>query len=56
MLFFQDMQKERDWYIVGKLVGNYNCNGTCNNNIIENMTTSANANIGEIEAGLTVTQ
>ncbi len=46
----------KDKYIVGKLVGNYNCNGTCNNNIIENMTTSANANIGEIEAGLTVTQ
>ena len=46
----------KDKYIIGKLVGNYNCNGTCNNNTITNMTTSATANIGEIEAGKTVTQ
>lgn len=46
----------KDKYIIGKVVGNYNCNGTCNNNTITNMTTSATANIGEIEAGKTVTQ
>ena len=46
----------KDKYIVGKVVGNYNANGTCNNNTITGMTTSATANIGEIEAGLTVTQ
>jgi hypothetical protein len=43
-------------YIIGKLVGNYNCNGTCNNNSIDNMTTSAAKNIGKIEDGMTVTQ
>ena len=46
----------KDKYIVGMVVGNWNCNGTCNNNTITGMTTSATANIGEIEAGLTVTQ
>ena len=46
----------KDKYIIGKLVGNYNCDGTCNNNTITNMTTSATGNIGEIEAGKTVTQ
>lgn len=46
----------KDKYIIGKVVGNYNCNGTCNNNTITGMTTSATANIGEIEAGKTVTQ
>lgn len=43
-------------YIIGKLVGNYNCNGTCNNNTVTNMTTSATANIGKIESGMTVMQ
>ena len=43
-------------YIIGKVVGNYNCNGTCNNNTITNMTTADIANIGEIESGKTVTQ
>ena len=43
-------------YIIGKVVGNYNCDGTCNNNTITNMTTSATANIGKIESGKTVTQ
>ena len=43
-------------YIIGKVVGNYNCNGTCNNNTITNMTTSGTANIGQIESGKTVTQ
>ncbi|MBR2043705.1 MAG: SipW-dependent-type signal peptide-containing protein [Clostridia bacterium] len=43
-------------YVIGKLVGNYNCDGTCNNNTITNMTTSATDNIGKIEAGKTVTQ
>ena len=43
-------------YVIGKVVGNYNCNGTCNNNTITNMTTSATENIGKIESGKTVTQ
>lgn len=42
-------------YILGKVVGNFNCNGTCGNNTITNMTTSATANIGKVEAGKTVT-
>ena len=42
-------------YVIGKVVGNYNCNGTCNNNTITNMTTSATENIGKIESGKTVT-
>ena len=46
----------KDKYIVGQVVGNYNCDGTCNNNTITNMTTSATAAIGEIEEGKTVTQ
>jgi hypothetical protein len=41
-------------YIAGRIVGNYNCNGTCENNVVENMTTIATANIGEIEAGMVV--
>lgn len=40
--------------IIGKLVGNFNCNGICKDNLIENMTTSAIANIGKIEAGMVV--
>ena len=43
-------------YIIGKIVGNYNCNGTCNNNTVTNMSTSVSVNIGKIEAGKTVTQ
>ena len=43
-------------YIIGKVVGNYNCNGTCNNNTITDMTTSATENIGKIESGKNVTQ
>ena len=46
----------KNTYIIGKVVGNYNCNGTCNNNTITNMRTSATANIGKIESGKTVTQ
>ncbi len=46
----------KDKYVIGKVVGNYNCNGTCNNNTITNMTTSATANIGEIEDNKTVTE
>lgn len=43
-------------YIIGKVVGNYNANGTCQDNTITNMTTSATSNIGEIEAGKTVVE
>jgi hypothetical protein len=43
-------------YIIGQVVGNYNCDGTCNNNTITGMTTSATEAIGKIEAGKTVTQ
>ena len=43
-------------YVIGKVVGNYNCNGTCNNNTVTGMTTSATENIGKIEASMTVTQ
>ncbi len=46
----------KDKYVIGKVVGNYNCNGTCNNNTITNMTTSSTQNIGEIEAGKVVNQ
>ena len=41
----------KDKYIVGKIVGNYNANGTCENNTIVNMTTAAKADIGELESG-----
>ena len=43
-------------YIIGKVVGNYNCNGTCKNNTITNMNTSETKNIGQIENGMRVTQ
>ena len=43
-------------YIIGKIVGNYNANGTCKDNTVTNMTTTATDNIGEIEAGKTVVQ
>ena len=43
-------------YIAGKVVGNFNCNGTCQGNTITNMTTIATANIGRIEVSYTVQQ
>jgi len=46
----------KDKYVVGQVVGNYNCDGICNNNTVTGMTTSAASAIGEIEAGKTVTQ
>ena len=46
----------KDKYIVGKVVGNFNCNGSCVGNTITNMTTVATENIGQIEAGYTVQQ
>ena len=42
-------------YIAGKVVGNYNCNGSCSNNMVANMTTEATSLIGKIEAGKIVT-
>lgn len=41
-------------YIIGTIVGNFNCNGSCLNNTVVNMDTDAIANIGEIEAGWNV--
>ncbi len=46
----------KDTYIVGKIVGNYNCNGDCNNNVVENIETSATEMIGKIESGCIVNQ
>jgi len=46
----------KNTYIVGNVVGYYNCNGICNNNAITSMTTSATGNIGQTGAGKTVTQ
>ena len=43
-------------YVIGKVVGNYNCDGTCDNNTVTEMNTTATENIGKIEAGKTVTQ
>ena len=43
-------------FILGKVVGNYNCNGTCADNVINNMTTTATALIGKIEAGNVVNE
>ena len=43
-------------YIIGKVVGNYNCKGTCNTNTITDMTTSATENIGKKENGMSVTE
>ena len=43
-------------YIMGRVVGHYNCNGTCNNNTITNMATSATANIGKIQSGCNVVE
>ena len=47
---------EKDEYIIGKVVGHYNCDGTCNNNTITNMTSSETENIGLIQSGKRVTQ
>ena len=44
----------KDKYIMGRIVGNFNCDGTCKNNTIVNMTTVATTDIGEIEAGKNV--
>ncbi|MBR2424099.1 MAG: fimbrillin family protein [Tidjanibacter sp.] len=44
----------KDKYIIGTIVGNYNCDGSCLNNTVSGMTTDAIANIGEIEAGKNV--
>ena len=46
----------KDKYIIGKVVGNYNCNGECKDNTITRMTTTAAENIGQIENGKTVTE
>ncbi|MBO5216709.1 MAG: hypothetical protein J6B41_03050 [Alistipes sp.] len=43
-------------YIIGKLVGNYDCDGTCQNNTVVNMTTDATSNIGQIEANKNVVE
>lgn len=42
-------------FVCGMVVGNYNCNGTCSNNTIDNMTTVATGLIGKVEAGKNVT-
>ena len=43
-------------YVMGKVVGNYNCNGTCSNNtVVTTMATKATNIIGKIEAGKNVT-
>ena len=44
----------KDTVVMGKVVGNFNCDGTCNGNVITNMTTSAKSLIGKIEAGMIV--
>ena len=43
-------------YVMGRVVGNFNTDGSCQNNKISNMTTVATENIGQIEAGMTVQQ
>ena len=43
-------------FIIGKVVGNFNCDGECKNNTVTNMTTTATANIGKIEAGKEVAE
>ncbi|MBE6306039.1 MAG: hypothetical protein E7084_00045 [Bacteroidales bacterium] len=42
-------------YVIGRIVGNFNCDGTCQNNIVTNMTTVATSDIGAIENGMNVT-
>ena len=41
-------------FIIGKVVGNYNCDGTCKDNSIIDMTTTATELIGKIEAAWNV--
>ena len=43
-------------YIIGMLVGNYNCDGTCQDNVVYDMTTTATKVIGKIEAGKVVNE
>ena len=43
-------------YVMGRVVGNFNTDGSCQNNTIYNMTTVATENIGKIEAGYTVAE
>ncbi len=43
-------------YVMGRVVGNFNTDGSCQNNKISNMTTVATENIGQIEAGYTVAE
>jgi hypothetical protein len=45
----------KEEYVIGKVVGNYNCNGTCSGNTVTRMTTGATQIIGKTEAGKTVT-
>ena len=45
----------KDKYVIGRIVGNFNCDGTCQNNIVTNMTTVATSDIGAIENGMNVT-
>ena len=43
-------------YVLGMVVGNYNCNGTCANNVVYDITTTATKVIGKIEAGKVVNE
>ena len=43
-------------YIIGMLVGNYNCDGTCKDNVVYGITTTATKVIGKIEAGKVVNE
>ena len=43
-------------YIIGMLVGNFNCDGTCQVNVVYDMTTTATKVIGKIEAGKAVNE
>ena len=41
-------------YVIGKLVGNYNCDGDCGSNVVTDMTSSVTELIGKTETGWTV--
>ena len=43
-------------YIIGMLVGNYNCDGNCKDNVVYGITTTATKVIGKIEAGKVVNE
>ena len=43
-------------HIIGMLVGNYNCDGTCKDNVVYGITTTATKVIGKIEAGKVVNE